>query len=216
MSKNHISQRQRFKTAVAAVAVPFLILTGAPAAHAVFESGSSSIVASSDDWKFVPKKESTTCKDLSSSSSQGSSSTDGAPATGVVQDAFMTEGTPEHEVAQEIFDYFVKDKGTSGAFAAGVLANVKQESGFVPDRAEGVGVLRFGMDTKSPPAGMSGGGGGLFQFTPYTKYTDTKFWGKDGKDGWTIRNQLDFLWSAEFENSMVMSFIRSPNPVYGL
>lgn len=122
-----------------------------------FESSSSSIVASSDDWKFVPKKkkESTTCKDPYSSSSHGSPSTDGAPANGVVQDAFMTEGTPEHEVAQEIFDYFVKDKGASGAFAAGVLANVKQESGFVPDRAEGVGILRFGMDTKSPPAGIN-------------------------------------------------------------
>src|SRR5699024_1326066 len=107
--------------------------------------------------------------------------------------------------AEEIFDLLTGTYGASGEFAAGVLSNVKQESGFIPDRAEGIGELKFGMDNKNMPGG-GGPGGGLFQFTPHTKYTNGKFgnethisgaskgsdyWGANGGDGWDIENQVD-------------------------
>lgn len=123
------------------------------------------------------------------------------------------EGTEANQIAWQIFDTLTLELGFSGAAASGVMANIKYESGFVPDAAEvydrtnsrqirvsnGVepagrqgGVLRFGMLNKKPVNGMAKytdidghGGGGLVQFTPYERFTESEFWtdqtGWDGK-----------------------------------
>lgn len=149
------------------------------------------------------------------SASEGTSS---KPISGESDDSIgdvADENSEAHKVAKEIYDTFVNDYGTSGEFAIGVLANVKYESGFIPDRAEGAGIVRFGMDKKSTPSGSvnsanpgSTPGGGLYQFTPHTKYSDSSFWQKDGKKGWDVKNQTDFVVDSEFKGNLVMVYLR--------
>lgn len=207
------SRRQRIKVALAAVAVPFLLLTSTPAAQAISGdiSNTTIVAAEGDDWKYVPK-DSDTCE-APSVSTPKEVSTDSAPSDASAYGDFLNEGSETNKVAQEIFDYFTQTRGTSGAFASGALANIYHESGFIPDRIEGAGILRFGMDRKTAPSG--GPGGGLAQFTPYSKYTESEFWQKDGLEGWAVKNQMDYLWSAEFANKAVMMYVASTNPGYG-
>jgi len=51
------------------------------------------------------------------------------------------------------------------------------------------------------------GGGGLFQFTPYTKFSHSQWWkGRSGSDGWAIENQVDAVWGLEFGNRAVEAY----------
>lgn len=126
------------------------------------------------------------------------------------EEAWLTEGTPEYEVAKKIFEVFTQEYGTSGAFAAGVLSNVKGESNFIPDVMEGG--KRAGMNTPYGDAynsAMPGqeGGGGLFQFTGYSKFTTSKWWkGRPGSEGWAVENQVDAVWGLEFGNRAVEDY----------
>lgn len=131
----------------------------------------------------------------------------------VSEDAWLTEGTEQYEVAKRIFEVFTQEYGTSGAFAAGVLSNVRGESNFIPDVLEGG--HRAGMNTPTGPSYNSAnpdqlGGGGLFQFTPYTKYSRDhlgRWWkARPGSDGWAIENQVDAVWELEFGNRQVQNF----------
>lgn len=90
---------------------------------------------------------------------------------------WTTVGTVAHSNAQKTFDFWVS-QGLSGAAAAGIVGWVDSEGGFgMVGRAEG----HFGPDPKKcsimygnvPNPGGPGyavGGGGIYQFTPYTKY----------------------------------------------
>lgn len=120
---------------------------------------------------------------------------------------WLTPGTDAYKVAQEIYDFWTKKIGTSGAFAAGVLSNVKQESNFIPNVSEGFG--RFEIDSKTPDSG--GPGGGLYQFTPYSKYTDSPQWG-----GWRVDPQSMFVWEAEFINGSVEAGMKNAPNLYGI
>ncbi|MHA3723757.1 phage tail tip lysozyme [Leucobacter sp. HY1910] len=137
-----------------------------------------------------------------------STTPEGAPAG---DGDWITPGNETYDNAKKLFDLLTTEYGVSGAFAAGVLGNVKQESGFVPDRSQGDGVIRFGMDSKTPPAN-EGGGGGLFQFTPYEKFTNSDYWGKIKKPGWSIENQVAFMWASEFQNRAVWPYVESNAP----
>ncbi|WP_438838963.1 phage tail tip lysozyme [Streptococcus pluranimalium] len=87
------------------------------------------------------------------------------------------EGTTAYQNAKKVFKAFV-NHGTSGAFSAGVVGWVNSEGGFgMIGRAEG----HYGNDIKTnsiaygvTPRGLSyyttEAGGGIFQFTPFTKY----------------------------------------------
>lgn len=87
------------------------------------------------------------------------------------------KGTTAYKTAEKVFKAFV-NHGTSGAFAAGVVGWVNSEGGFAMiGRAEG----HYGNDLETNsiaygvvPSGLSyyttEAGGGIFQFTPYTKY----------------------------------------------
>lgn len=139
---------------------------------------------------------------------------------------WLTEGSEQYKVAKEIFDTLTQKYGTSGAFAAGVIANAKGESGLTPDLGEGYwagggGRNHFGMNSKKPTSGMGPStatqesnynrnyfGGGLFQFTPYTKFTESKYWGSiDKENGWAVANQMNAMLGYEFWNRMLENYL---------
>lgn len=153
------------------------------------------------------------------------------------EDAWLTPGTEQYKVAQQVFKHFTEVLGWSGAAAAGVMANIRGESQFVPDAAERGdwrtkypnavgGVLRFGMNSKEAPPGAWGWqgpstrntsyfGGGLVQFTPFTRFTNSPFWNKNGVSGWDAPNQIDMLWDEEFAGREVEMYMKSTNRRYG-
>lgn len=120
---------------------------------------------------------------------------------------WTTPGTERYQYAQTVFNVLTQQYGFSGAAAAGVMGNIAGESGFIPTRGEqgGKGNSDFEMNSKTPgPAfnyGDAGGGGGLFQETPYTRYTNSEFWSKPNSTnggGWYIENQIAFMWDYSF------------------
>ena len=164
--------------------------------------------AANDDWVYVKPK----CK-VQSSSTASKANTDVIPPSATTGD-WSTPGSETNLVAQQVFDILTKDYGVSGAFAVGVMANIANESGFYPDRSQGAGVIRFGMNSKTPPSN-EGGGGGLFQFTPYSKFTESSYWGKFDSDGWGVKNQIAFMWATEFANRAVWSYMGSSDASFG-
>ena len=163
------------------------------------------VSASEDDWHYVKKHED--CDD--DSKKKGSSSGKLETPSGVKGD-WLTEGTEEYKVAKRIFEIFTQEYGTSGAFAVGAISNSWGESGMIPDVLEGG--VRAGMNTPDGPSYNSAnpsdlGGGGLFQFTPYTKFSHSKWWkGRPGSNGWAIENQVDAVWGLEFGNRVVETY----------
>lgn len=123
---------------------------------------------------------------------------------------WLTEGTEANEVAQEIYDFWTKEIGTSGAFAAGVLANVEHESQFIPNVSEGGG--RFPSQFATQPD-SGGPGGGLYQFTPYSKYVNTPHF---AQGGWTPRPQSKFVWDSEFISGSVDAGMKNAPNLYGI
>ncbi|MGV3007092.1 phage tail tip lysozyme [Streptococcus pluranimalium] len=110
--------------------------------------------------------------------SESSVSSDGIVLSGNASDSDWTKkGTTANQNAEKVFKAFV-DHGTSGAFASGVVGWVNSEGGFAMiGRAEG----HYGNDIKTNsiaygvrPTGLAyyttEAGGGIFQFTPFTKY----------------------------------------------
>lgn len=87
------------------------------------------------------------------------------------------KGTKAYNTAKEVFDSWVK-VGMSGAQAASIVGNVggAEDTGFVLDQRE-----------------AGGSGGGLYQFTPYTKYlSDSK-----SDKSWSVINQRDVVMHLE-------------------
>lgn len=158
--------------------------------------------AENDDWNFAKKVHD--CDDDKKNESSKADTPAGADGD------WLTEGTDANKVAKEVFRIFTEEYGTSGAFAAGALASVYGESRFQPDVLEGG--KRVGMDTPDGPSYNSAkpnevGGGGLFQFTPYTRFSHSKWWkGRSGSQGWDIGNQVDAVWGLEFGNREVEKY----------
>lgn len=121
-------------------------------------------------------------------------------AAGMSGEDWLQEGTDANKVAQQIYDYFTQKIGTSGAFAVGVLSNVREESHFDPQISQGGG--HFGKHDKEPDSG--GPGGGLYQFTPYSKYTNSK---QFEKSGWEVEPQSEFVWNSEFRSGEVQAYM---------
>lgn len=107
-----------------------------------------------------------------------SSFVDGVVTSTKASDSDWTKkGTTANKNAEKVFKAFV-DRGTTGAFASGVVGWVNSEGGFAMiGRAEG----HYGNDPKTNsiaygvrPTGLAyyttEAGGGIFQFTPFTKY----------------------------------------------
>lgn len=200
--------------ATSLVASP-IIATSPALAEGLGTEISSSVIQDEDD-NYVPSKK---CAPVDSKDTAGESDgqDDSAPSSGDDAggvDAWKTKGTIENKTAQQIYDTFTKEHGTSGAFAVGQITNAIFESGLIPDRSQGAGTIRFGMNSKTPPAN-EGGGGGLWQFTPYSKFTESSYWGKNGGDGWAVANQADYMFDTEFRTGTAWIYASSTNPTHG-
>lgn len=118
------------------------------------------------------------------------------------KDAWLTEGTESFNVAKAIFDTWTNEGGLSGEAAAGLLGWIAHEGGFdVPGRAQG----HFGNDpaTTSISYGVEpiGGGGGIYQFTPYTKYAplgDSK-WDDAAEQTRFVMGSLPNDWNPSYD-----------------
>lgn len=97
---------------------------------------------------------------------------------GAVGGEWTKSGTKANKTAKEVWNYW-KGKGMNGAQIAGIVGNIggAEDKGFVLDQRE-----------------LSGGsGGGLYQFTPYTKYLEDS---KSDKS-WSVKNQGDVIMHTE-------------------
>ena len=109
---------------------------------------------------------------------EGDKSTSDSVSSGNVSESDWTkEGTRAHTNAKKTFESWVS-KGLSGTAAAGIVGWVESEGGFyMVGRAEGrhsnvleESSLKYGAVPLVSGQGYSVGGGGIYQFTPYTKY----------------------------------------------
>lgn len=104
-------------------------------------------------------------------------------------DCSTTALSGDDAIAQ-VFNYLVQEKGLKDFQAAGILGNMKNESGVQPQRLQGTPSGTITVDT-DVPRGADGKAWGLVQWDPATKMIDPVR--KAGKDPNTIPAQLDFL-----------------------
>lgn len=92
----------------------------------------------------------------------------------------------------KVYNYFI-GKGLTPAQAAGIMGNMQTESGFEPERLQGVYDKQVPAAQAYPTQGdVAHTGWGLVQWTPYTKIINpTQAAGRDPND---LGTQLDFLW----------------------
>ncbi|WP_270990377.1 phage tail tip lysozyme [Streptococcus agalactiae] len=136
-------------------------------------------------------------------------STSDSTISTVVSDTDWTrEGSTAYNNAKLVFDSWIS-KGLSGASASGIVGWVNSEGGFsLVDRAEGhygTDELTNGLSAGVIPSGGSGysvGGGGIYQFTPYTKFAeagDSKWLDVDAQNTFVARAILSGDWNASMD-----------------
>lgn len=103
--------------------------------------------------------------------------------TGEATGDWTKKGSKAYGVAENLFKYWTSKKGFSGAAAAGIVGNVA-----------GAEDPTMKLDQKEVGGGS---GGGLYQFTPYTKYLNHP---KSDKS-WSVDNQSDVVWELELANN---------------
>ncbi|MEY8736787.1 phage tail tip lysozyme [Lactobacillus sp. AN1001] len=105
------------------------------------------------------------------------SSEENTSITGVTGE-WTNPGSQAYKTAEEVFKDWVR-RGMNGAQAAGIVGNIggAEDTGFVLNQAEIGG----------------GSGGGLYQFTPASKYLNSK---KSDKS-WSVVNQADVIMDLE-------------------
>ncbi|MGT2888366.1 phage tail tip lysozyme [Streptococcus didelphis] len=116
------------------------------------------------------------------------------------------KGSVANKTAEKVFKAWVS-KGLSGASASGIVGWVNSEGGFAMiGRAEG----HYGSDLKTNsiaygvvPTGLAyyktEAGGGIYQFTPYTKYAplnDSKWEDADAMNAFVMKAIKDGDWNA--------------------
>lgn len=111
----------------------------------------------------------------------GNSTSKDANATsnpGGVSGSWTVKGTSAYNTAKAVWDGWVK-VGMSGAQVAGIIGNIggAEDTGFVLDQKEYGG----------------GSGGGLYQFTPYSKYLNDE----KSDQSWSADNQRDVVMHLE-------------------
>ncbi|WP_006499516.1 phage tail tip lysozyme [Limosilactobacillus mucosae] len=124
----------------------------------------------------------------SKSCKSGGDSDAGDTSSGGAGGSWTQQGTDAYKNAEAVFKYWT-GKGMSGAQAAGIVGNITVEDpGFVLDQAE----IGAGAE----------GGGGLYQFTPKSKYlTDPK-----SDKSWSVQNQGDVILNSAM--SAVKQFMK--------
>lgn len=121
------------------------------------------------------------------------------------------KGTVANKTAEKVFNAWVS-KGLSGASASGIVGWVNSEGGFAMiGRAEG----HYGNDLKSNsiafnvrPTGLSyyttEAGGGIYQFTPFTKYAplgDPKWEDADAMNAFVMKSIKGGDWNKAMDLS---------------
>lgn len=121
------------------------------------------------------------------------------------------KGTVANKTAEKVFKAWVS-KGLSGASASGIVGWVNSEGGFAMiGRAEG----HYGSDLKTNsiafgvrPTGLAyyttEAGGGIYQFTPYTKYApmnDPKWEDADAMNAFVIKSIKSGDWNKAMDLS---------------
>lgn len=195
--------------AIPLVAITILGCTVSPATVSIAH-------ADPKPWQYVPDDDD--CKEPQSTPSDSTSENQ----EGVGGGDWMKEGTETNKVMKQMFKIMTEEYGISGAAAAGILGAISMESHFVPDIAEMTTTpIRFGMNSKTPPASMNtadaGGGGGLFQFTPYTKFCNGDFWSKPNSEsggGWYPENQIAAAWNEAILSGSWSSFAANVPRMY--
>ena len=159
-----------------------------------------------------------------------------------VQGDWSKPGSTANNNAKQMFSFLTGTYGLSGAAASGIIAAAIHESGLKADNYEkyakhnrrqsavtnGVAGSEggFGMNNREPVKGMAQydggpgngghyGGGGLFQFTPFTKFTTSEYWGKFKPEGWSVENQLGFLITENFFTRSIEPYMSSSPRRYG-
>lgn len=122
------------------------------------------------------------------------------------------EGTTAYNNAKALFDTWTNEGGLSGEAAAGIVGWVQSEGGTgIIGRAEGhygasleENSIKYGV-VPIPSGNYAVGGGGIYQFTPYTVYGQLKEdkW-EDGKamTDWVMRNRLPNDWIPQAQGIM--------------
>lgn len=197
------------KLKIVSVFLLFLALSGAvPTNVSVFQNRVQAEVYNvnpSVDEELDCSLNSDTGNAEASTSTQNETSSAGASDTD-----WAKEGTVAYKNAKNAFETFTS-AGLSGEASAGIIGWVNSEGGwFIVDRAEG----HFGNDPKTAsisegvtPNGFVGyavGGGGIYQFTPYTKFA--KVGDKKWKDaGAQTAFVLESIKNGDWNASMDMS-----------
>lgn len=144
-------------------------------------------------------------RDTSSTSTQNITSSSGASDTD-----FTKEGSTAYKNAKMTFDTLI-EVGLSGEAASGIIGWVNTEGGwYIVDRAEG----HFGNDPAKVSisrgvipngfVGYSVGGGGVYQFTPYTKFApvgDSKWADMQAQTKFVLESIKNGDWNASMDMS---------------
>lgn len=109
------------------------------------------------------------------------------PTTSGATGDWTKKGTDAYKTAEQIFKYWPEKHGFSGAASAGIVGNVA-----------GAEDQSMKLDQKE----VGGSGGGLYQFTPYTKYLESP---KSDKS-WSVENQSDVVYDLELKNDAIKAY----------
>lgn len=147
--------------------------------------GASAVPAGADDW-LTPGTETYEKVKTAFDFLTGTKGLSGAAAIGILG-ASQKEGNFNEDIAE----FGGPPYGVKYSSQAGIAC--------VESQGDIGGYLHFGMDGDKPVCGMQYytdrsmlGGGGIFQFTPFTKFTESPYFGKNGP-GWSLTNQLEYV-----------------------
>ena len=150
-----------------------------------------------EDWHYV-RKEDNGCPKKSTDVD----TTAASKSETVHGDAF-TPGTEQYNTAKKMFETLTQVYGISGTCAAGIMGHTHGESAMRYDVYEGSGHFGLHGSTVGSDAhsSWSGIGGGIFQETPFSNFTTSKFWSypnSEGGGGWYPENQVAFQMDKRF------------------
>lgn len=163
----------------------------APMARAAYATDTN------DDWHYVRREDSGCPK-----KSTDVDTTAASKSETVHSDAF-TPGTEQYNTAKKMFETLTQVYGISGTCAAGIMGHTHGESAMRYDVYEGSGHFGLHGSTVGSDAhsSWSGIGGGIFQETPFSNFTTSKFWSypnSEGGGGWYPENQVAFQMDKRF------------------
>lgn len=169
-------------------------------------------VAQAVVYNVNPSLEDSSCEILVDTETTSTTSTqDKTSSKGASETDWTKEGTVAYKHAKQTFDTFT-NAGLSGEAAAGIIGWVNSEGGwYIVDRAEG----HYGNDPTSASiskgvvpipsgAGYSVGGGGVYQFTPYTKFAplgDSKWDSMEEQTKFVLSSIKNGDWIASMDMS---------------